>query len=54
MMSAHQPITLDTRYYQLPGQQHPHPRNTHTIGQLQRAWACTEFAKIVAKNRRKS
>lgn len=51
MMSAHQPITLDTRYYQLPGQQHPHPRNVATIAHLHRAWACAEFARIVAKVR---
>lgn len=31
----------------------PNPRNTHAIVQLQRAWACAEIAKIVAKSRRK-
>lgn len=31
----------------------PNPRNARAIAQLQRAWACAEFATIVAKNRRK-
>jgi len=32
----------------------PNPRNAQTINQLQRAWGCAEFAKIVAKNRKGS
>lgn len=32
----------------------PHPRNVAAIGQLRRAWDCIEFARIVAKSRRKS
>jgi hypothetical protein len=53
MMAAHQPITLDHRYCQLPGAHPPHPRNAHTVVQLRRALASLEtIANIRSKARK--
>ncbi len=54
MMSAHQPITLDTRYSQLPGAHPPHPRNTVTVVRLRRALASLEMIANIRAKARKS
>jgi hypothetical protein len=53
MMSTHQPMTLDTRYCQLPGAHTPHPRSVATVAHLRRALASLEMiANIRAKARK--
>lgn len=54
MMAAHQPITLDTQYCQLPGAHPPHPRNIATVAHLRRALASLEMIATIRAKARKS